>query len=322
MLRSSLSLSALTGEAVKLVNIRARRDKPGLMRQHLTAAMAAAEVCGGYLSGAEIGSTEISFRPGSVRGGRYSFAVGTAGSANLVLQTVLPILLYADGPSQVSITGGTHNSGAPPFEFLNECYLPALRQMGHEVTADLITYGFYPAGGGEIAIQVNPVRETAEFVLLDRGPELNRSLEAIVSNLPGVIAERELAVAGDLLEVDEAERLIRTRASRGPGNIIFARIKYEAVETVFSRFGMKGTSSEQVGKQLAKMTKNFAASKAAVSHHLADQLLLPMALGKGGSFATLRPSLHATTNADIIEKFTGRQFAFETADSAHILTVR
>lgn len=321
MIRSSLSLAALTGEAVRLQNIRAGRARPGLMRQHLTAAHAVAEICGGHLSGAEIGASEISLQPGSVRAGDYSFSIGSAGSANLVLQTVLPLLLHADGPSTVKVSGGTHNSASPPFDFLEECFLPALRMIGHDVSARINAYGFYPAGGGEIEVSITPQAELSELVLTERGPEQWRSVEAVIANLSGDIAKRELAAAGDALGIDEEDRRITTRASTGPGNVLFARVEYEHLRAVFAQFGEKGTSAEQVARRLAKSVKTFAASSAAVTHHLADQLLLPMALAKGGRFTTLRPSLHAETNAEIVSKFTGRKLEFAEAGSIYSCSV-
>ena len=150
ILRSSLALSAITGEPVRIENVRANRSKPGLLRQHLAAFNAVTEICGGHASGAELGSSEISLRPGSIRAGEYAFAVGSAGSANLVLQTVLPVLLHANAPSKVVIQGGTHNPSSPPFDYLTECFFPALREIGHRVDGQLNAYGFYPAGGDAI----------------------------------------------------------------------------------------------------------------------------------------------------------------------------
>jgi len=124
MLRSALSLSMCTSQPFRMVNIRAKREKPGLMRQHLTAVRAATEVCGAAVIGDEVGSGEITFRPGKVKPGNYSFSIGTAGSCTLVLQTVLPPLLTASAPSQIRISGGTHNKASPPVDFLQRAYLP------------------------------------------------------------------------------------------------------------------------------------------------------------------------------------------------------
>jgi len=151
-----------------------------------------------------------------------------------------------------------------------------------------------------------------EFTLLDRGKEVSRSLEVLIANLPDGIGKRELETASALLGIDfDSDCKFTHPSSRGPGNALFGRLIYEAGTIMFTQFGAKGVSAEQVGKRLAKQMKTFAASSAAVDHHLTDQLLLPMALAKGGAFTTLRPSLHATTNADVITKFTGRKITFD-----------
>ena len=312
ILRSSLALSAITGEPVRIENIRANRSKPGLLRQHLTALNAVTEICGGHTAGAELGSREITLRPGSVRAGEYSFSVGSAGSANLVLQTVLPILLFLGQPSKVTVQGGTHNPSSPPFDFLTECFFPVLRKIGYTVDGGLNSYGYYPAGGGEIFAEIGVPNDLASFEHVERGELVSRTLEALISNLPGNIAKRELETAAHLLGIDyDTACRFRSTESRGPGNALFGRLTYETGTALMAQFGQKGVSAEQVAKRLAKQMKSFAASDATVDHHLADQLLLPMALAKGGVFSTLRPSLHATTNAEVIKRFTGKEITFE-----------
>jgi RNA 3'-terminal phosphate cyclase (ATP) len=319
ILRSSLTLSAATGEAVRVTNIRANRSRPGLLRQHLTALNAIAEICGGHVTGGKLGSREITLRPGSVRAGDYHFSVGSAGSANLVLQTVLPVLVSAGAASKVTVQGGTHNPAAPPFDYLLECYFPALRKIGYVVRGELQSYGFYPAGGGELTVDIDGAATTCPFEKTERGDEVSRSLQAVIANLPADIAKRELNIASRLIELEEeAAMTILAPDSAGPGNVLYGRLVYESSTTLFSQFGEKGVSAEQVGKRLAKQMKTFSGSSAAIDHHLADQLLLPMALAKGGVFSTLRPSLHATTNAETVSKFTGRTISFEDA-SGHFL---
>lgn len=306
VVRSSVALSAITGTPVRITNIRAGRKKPGLMRQHLTSVLAASEVCGGKVTGAELGSREVSFYPGSVRAGEYEFSIGTAGSTGLVFQTVLPILLQAGEPSRVTLKGGTHNSSAPPFDFLVECFFPALRKIGHKVEAKLIRHGFYPAGGGEVVIDITPAEETSELVLMDRGAEVSRTISAILSNLRRDIAERELEVAGEALNIPKADREIAFCESNGPGNVVYGRLVFEHLTSLHAQFGERGVTAEQVGKRLADSMQAFLAADVAVDEHLADQLLLPMALAKGGQFSTSNPSLHSTTNAEAIGMFLGR----------------
>ncbi len=157
ILRSSLALSLLTATPFRISKIRAGRSRPGLMRQHLTAVRAATEVGDAEVSGAEIGSTEVVFRPKAIRGGDFAFATGGAGSTTLVFQTVLyPLLLGTDAPSTLRFEGGTHNPMAPPFDFLNEAFLPQLAKMGANVALALTTHGFYPAGGGVWTATISP----------------------------------------------------------------------------------------------------------------------------------------------------------------------
>ena len=157
ILRTALTLSMITGQPFRIENIRARRAKPGLLRQHLTAVNAASEICSAEVQGAEPGSSTLRFIPNRIKGGNYLFAIGTAGSCTLVLQTILPALWFADEPSTVVITGGTHNPAAPPADFLIRAWLPLMHRMGVKMTLDLIRHGFYPAGGGEIHATVDPI---------------------------------------------------------------------------------------------------------------------------------------------------------------------
>ncbi len=156
ILRSALTLSIITGQAFRIRQIRAGRPKPGLMRQHLVAVQAAAAISGATLSGAELRSQELSFAPTALAGGDYEFAIGTAGSCTLVLQTLIPALLMAPVPSTVRISGGTHNPMAPPAQFLQRAWCGALARMGARVTIDIVRSGFYPAGGGQLLATVAP----------------------------------------------------------------------------------------------------------------------------------------------------------------------
>ncbi len=172
ILRTALSLSAVTGKPFAIENIRARRSKPGLMRQHLTAVKAAAAICGAKADGAEVGSTRLRFEPGSLKAGEYAFNIGSAGSTSLVLQTVLPPLALADGASRVTLQGGTHNTGAPPFEFLDRAFLPLIRRIGFNADVELRRFGFYPAGGGEVRVEIQAPSTLEPLVIDERGAAL------------------------------------------------------------------------------------------------------------------------------------------------------
>lgn len=194
VLRTSLALSLVTGRAFEITRIRAGRKRPGLGRQHLTAAQAAARVGAARADGLALGSQRLTFAPQTVNPGTYHFNVGTAGSATLVLQTVLPPLLLADGPSTLVLEGGTHNPHAPPFDFLQKAFLPLVGRMGPRVTVELSRRGFYPAGGGRFVAHIEPALKLTPIDLLECGTICQRRAIAIVESLPRHIAEREVEV--------------------------------------------------------------------------------------------------------------------------------
>jgi RNA 3'-terminal phosphate cyclase (ATP) len=305
VLRTSLALSAITGTPVTIGNIRARRPKPGLQRQHLAAVLAATRVCGGQVEGAELGSRELVLHPQRPAAGDYHFDIGSAGSTTLVLQTLLPILLHADGPSTVTITGGTHNGMAPPVEFLTESFLPQLHRVGVSATVELVRHGFYPAGGGAIRAVIQPGVGTLPFELMERGKVLDRHAEVLISNLPAHVSSREMLTFKHALHWSHAEVDEREVAADGPGNALIARLRFAAITTVVSSFGELRRSAEKVAEECVRQVRRHLEGDAPVCEHLADQLLLPLALGAGGRFRTVAPSDHTTTNAAVIAHFLG-----------------
>ncbi len=304
ILRSSLALSLITGRPVEIENIRAGREKPGLLRQHLTAVNAAAEVGGARVEGAALRSTHLSFHPGKVRPGEHRFAVGTAGSTTLVLQTVLPALLTAPGPSTLVLEGGTHNPFAPPFDFLDKAFLPLLRRMGPRVEATLERAGFYPAGGGRFEVRIEPVAKLGRLDLPERGEIKRRLARALVAGLPASIGHREVKAVRDLLSWErESLAVEEVRGSPGMGNILCLEVESEHVTEVFTAFGQRGVPAESVAARAVEEARAYLASGAPVGVHLADQLLLPMALAGGGSFRTQAPSRHTLTNIEVLKMF-------------------
>jgi RNA 3'-terminal phosphate cyclase (ATP) len=304
IVRTSLALSLVTGRPFNITNIRAGRRKPGLMRQHLTALNAAAKIGDADVKGNEIGSRAFIFTPGSVKPGRFRFAIGTAGSCTLVLQTVLPALLTADGPSELILEGGTHNPYAPPFDFLDKAFLPLLNRMGASVAAVLERPGFYPAGGGKLQVAIQPSQKLKPIELPTRGRIRNRSARAMVSNLPLSIARRELKIVAETLQWDaDSLEAAEVKNAKGPGNILTLEIESESLTEVFTGFGQRGVSAEKVAGRAVKMVQEYLAGDLPVGRYLADQLLIPLAMAGGGKFRTLSPSRHTTTNIAIIKQF-------------------
>jgi len=324
ILRSALTLSLCTQTPFQLHSIRAGRKRPGLMRQHLTAVRAAAEISGARVEGDAIGSMEIVFHPAPVRPGDYTFAVGTAGSTMLVLQTLLLPLLLAEGESTVCLQGGTHNPFAPPFDFVAQCFLPRLRSMGAEVDVELVRAGFYPAGGGEVRARLGACPALEGFDWLERAPVKARLARALVSQLDPEIAQRELSVVERKLGLSGDELRVETvKDSPGPGNIVHVHFETEESVHIFTGFGERQRRAEAVAQMAVDAARRFLATDVPVGSRLADQLLLPLALAGGGLFRTLRPTEHTKTNARIVSKFVPVDIVLEDeAEDVCRVTVR
>ena len=303
ILRTSLSLSLLTGTPFRIDKIRAQRRKPGLLRQHLTAVRAAAKVGRAEVDGAALGSARLTFLPGKVRPGEYRFAVGSAGSATLVLQTVLPALITADGPSTLTLEGGTHNPWAPPFDFLQRAFLPVIRRMGPKIEATLVRPGFYPAGGGQFDVTIEPRPVLRRLDLLERGEIVRQSARAVVSRLPLAIALREIKTVRDQISLPDDCVTAESVDSQGPGNCVTIEIQSEQITEVFTGFGQKGVAAEKVAAGAAQQARQYLKAGVPVGQQLADQLLIPVALAGGGSFRTLAPSRHTSTNLEVLRRF-------------------
>ena len=306
VLRTSLALSMVTGTPFHIVNIRGRRAKPGLRNQHLTCVQAAAQVCGAQVEGARLSSSRLDFAPGKVVPGNYAFSVRTAGSTTLVLQTVLLALGLAETPSRLTISGGTHNPKAPPFDFLAKTFLPLIQRMGLSTRVELVHYGFYPGGGGKIRVAIDPVRQLKPLCIGERGKVTKHAARALVANLPDHVAERELSVVKRRLGWRQSDlKIERVDDASGPGNALIAEVVSDLVVEVFTGFGTKGVRAEKVAAELARQVQRYLDAEVPVGEHLADQLILPMALAGQGTFTTLPLTEHAKTNIEVIRQFIG-----------------
>lgn len=310
ILRTSLSLSMVTGQPVTIERIRAKRPKPGLMRQHLACVLAAQAVCGAQVSGAELGSQTLVFEPGALRPGEHRFSVGSAGSCLLVLQTVLPALMLADAPSQISLSGGTHNPLAPNFHFIERAFLPLLACLGARVEVSLQRHGFYPAGGGLMEAWVHPSAEGLRpFDVTTRGETREAYAESLVAAVPRHVAERELSVVQQATGWTESQlRVPGLHQNEGPGNALMITLAHEHVTEVFVAYGERSVSSEQVANRVLREVRAYLASPGAMGPHLADQWALPLALavwqsGRLAVYTCTEVTGHLCTQGPLIERF-------------------
>ena len=314
ILRTALALAAITGRPIRFEKIRAGRKNPGLAAQHLTGVRAIAAICDAQVSGDELGSQSLTFAPGgSPQAGDYVFDVaearegGSAGATTLVLHTVLLPLALSGGDSTVVIRGGTHVAWSPPFDYARDVWLPALSRMGVSATLELSRWGWYPVGQGEIRIVIKGLRgNLSPLTLVKRGTLRRVWGRAVAANLPSHIPQRMATRAYSLLKgagVDVRIEPLRVRAAcAGAG--IFLTAEYEGVRAGFSALGARGKPSEAVAEEAVAALMTHRDSVAALDQHLADQLVLPLALAGGvSSFSVERVSRHLTTNTWAVEQF-------------------
>jgi len=306
ILRTALTLSAIYKVPVHIDHIRGNRRKPGLRPQHLIAVDALATITGAKVEGAKVDSCEILFEPKEIMGGNYCFDIGTAGSTGLVIQTVIPVLLLGKIPSQIQITGGTHVPWSPSFHYLNAVFLPALKKMGGEVSLEIDKWGWYPKGGGRVRALVKNTQGLKAIHLSNRGKLLNLHILSAVSNLPLTIAERQRDQALKRIEYLglRPNISIENAPSPGQGTVLFLAAQFEGSTGGFTSLGERGKRAEKVADDACNEFIKFLDSKGVIDIHLADQLVLYMALARGRStLITERITEHLLTNMWVIEQF-------------------
>lgn len=303
VLRTSLALACLTQTPIQILNIRARRPKPGLQAQHLQAVRAAATISRAKVTGDQLHSQSLYFAPGSVQPGEYRFDIGTAGATTLVLQTIFFPLSFAGGTSTVAITGGTHNPWSPVFHYLDGVWMPCLREMGVEANVKLEKAGFYPPGGGMIRATLPPIRALNPLRWTERGVSRGiRGLSA-AANLPEHVIQRQRGQVhtrlGKQIPVETLEM-----SAISPGSVLVLFAEFENGRGGFTGLGKKGKPAEAVADEAIHGVTKFISSPATVDEHLTDQLLLPCAFANGISeFTTPEVTQHLLTNAAVIEQF-------------------
>ncbi len=322
ILRSSLSLSAILGQPIRITNLRAGRKKPGLAAQHLTCVNAVAAITNAEVTGGALGSQTLTFVPQGIRGGKYTFDVAdirpSAGSLSLVFQSIVLPLAHASVESTVTLRGGTHVPWSPNVHYLQEIFLPMAAKFGLQGLLKLNKWGWYPKGGGEAVAKIQPVSNWQGVDLRERGELKGITGFSAVCNLPDHIAtrqrhqiERRLEHPGSLplkIELVKGESI-------GQGTLVFLNATFENVRAGFSALGERGKPAERVADDACQELEDFLASGAAIEPHLADQLILLMALAKAESrLTTSRITRHLTTNIWLVQQFLPVQFEVDGAE--------
>jgi RNA 3'-terminal phosphate cyclase (ATP) len=309
LLRTSLTLSVLTGRPFRMDNIRAGRSKPGLRPQHLTAVRAASSLCQAKTTGAHLDSVALEFQPGArPRGGSYRFDVSeaatsgrSAGAVTLIIQTLLWPLIFAQEASLITLVGGTFVPFSPPYHYLNHVAGPVFRKMGADFTCELMQWGWMSRGGGQVELSINPSGLLKAIRLEPENVDLV-SRVAAVTNLPSHIPQRMTERANKLVReqgLDGNIKPIRERGN-GPG----AGIVLWIPQAGFSSLGRPGLPAEDVANSAVADLLSFMENGAAVDKFLADQILVPVALANGSStFSTSHVSSHTLTNADLLRQW-------------------
>ncbi len=313
IIRTAIAMSAITGKPARITNIRANRSKPGLQAQHLTGVKAAAELCNAKVSGAELGSTKLTFEPNKIRFGKFKFDIGTAGAITLVLQTLIPIAAFAPSKTKFEIIGGTNVLHAPPIEYFQNIFCDYAEKFGLLITVQVEKHGFFPKGGGKVVVEVSPIKGKPQINLTERGKLLNVKLVSIASEdlKAANVVERQISGFKSKLNPDISVKTFPNYVKTlSTGSSAYAHALFSNCKLGCSALGERGKKAEDVGKDCAEGLTKEINSSAAVDKHLADQLIPFLGLFSG-EFVTSEITEHTKTNIWVVEQFIGKKFTIE-----------
>ncbi len=326
LVRTAVAIAAVTGVPVRIVDIRAKRRRPGLAAQHAAAVRAVAALCDARCEGAQTRSTMLSFWPRRLRGGVFQVDVGTAGSIALVLQAMLPAAAATGQRVDVTMRGGTDVPMAPPMDYLRLVLLPLLGTLGVGAELSIARRGYYPAGGGEVRLALQPVTRLMPFVVQECGPVERIDVRAHVAHLPVSIAQRMATAARNALpsglEVQEQVEVCAPELALGPGGAIVLRALSAHTTLGAARVAERGVPAERLGQAAAQSLRRDLDAAATLDIHAVDQMLVFLALADGPSaFRAAEPSSHARTVMWLLEKLTPARFSVSPAGSGVLVRV-
>lgn len=323
ILRTALGLSCLFNKPFRIFNIRKGRKNPGLMPQHLTCVRAVQLLSNADVIGNIKGSTELIFSPKGVKGGDFFFDIGTAGSTSLVLQTIIPSLMFLDRKTTVVLKGGTHVSFSPCYHYISEVFVPTLEKVGIKIEPSIESYGFYPKGGGRIRAEIFPAKEIKPLIIMERGYLVRLSGYSGVGNLHPSIAERQRNAFMKKIHSQadikcQVDMEIIDAPTPGQGTFVFMKSESENSVAGFTAIGERGKRAEMVGEEAAIEFLNYYSSNAALDSHLPDQIVLYLSLCNNESvFTTSCITQHLLTNLWVIGLFHKYEFSIEGETGGH-----
>jgi len=321
IIRTSLSLAALTGEYIHITKIRYKRPNPGLQAQHVTATKAIATLCDAQTEGLTQGSTELTFKPNAHKSGKFKFDVGTAGSISLVLQALMPCVAFAHGHVELEITGGTDVKWSPPIDYIHLVTLPTLHLMGYDLNLTVNRRGHYPKGGGNVTLSATPPNPLRNITLIQRGQLISIEGVSHCVKLPSHVAHRQLDAANRTLnKAGYGEPKVKVESYApdhdphiGPGSGITLVAKYTNATVIGSdALGERGKPAEQVGEEAARKLIEELNSQASLDRHMGDMVIPYMAVAEGRSeISVSQITLHTLTNIHIAEKILKVKFQID-----------
>ena len=327
ILRNAVALSVLTNTPVEIKNIRNNRPNPGIKPQHYIAIKSIQTLCNAETNGLEVGSSNLKFSPGKIKGGNYKFDIGTAGSIPLVFQACILSSLNIKEPVSISVTGGTDVKWAPSIDYFRYVFLPLLQKMGLSVETQLIKRGYYPKGGGESEITIKPVSDLKPLKLNDE--QIFEKVDGIIniSNLPEHISIRMKRYAIKTLlkknlsasiNIDKVDSL-----SQGTGITLWTKSKKTILGSTF--LGERGVSSEIIGETVANELIREIDAGSTVDLHAFDQLLPYMAIARSKGISSCivsNISSHAQTNMWLLKQFFDVDFKLSQTDDNLLVNIR
>ncbi len=327
IIRMAVALSAVTGKDVKLFNIRAGRKKPGLAAQHMTGIRSVGEMCGAKVEGLHIGSQTVEFHPRELKGGKFHFDIGTAGSITLVFQACFIPALHAPTKSVLSVTGGTDVRWSPPIDYFRNVFLPMLKKMGVFAKVEKVRRGYYPKGGGKVVLHIEPRDRLVPLNLEKVEQPLRISGISHASNLPSHIPERMAESAKkELVRLGRPDIELRTYGDEdafGQGGAIVVWAKNEDIVLGGDSTAERGVRAEKVGETAAKELSKEIRSGAALDVHLSDQIIPYMAMADGeSSFLVRKITNHTETNMWLVRHFFDVDFEKTMVGDLHKVVVR
>jgi RNA 3'-terminal phosphate cyclase (ATP) len=350
ILRTGLSLSCLFQKPFRIFNIRKGRQKPGLMPQHLTCVRAAQLISNAEVKGDKQGSTELLFSPGEIKSGDYAFDIGTAGSTSLVLQTLIPAIVFSPAPlppckkgksegngdvegfskdkTSITLKGGTDVPFSPSYHYLAEVFIPVLNMLGISMHLSIDSYGFYPKGGGRVRAEIFPVKTIKPLRVLERGGLVRLKGYSAAGNLPLSIAERQKNALVEKIYSQKIPPLekgggggferypldieLLNVPTLGQGTFVFLKSESEHATAGFTALGERGKKAEVVGEEAAMEFLDYYSTGAALDPHLADQIVLYLSMcEKESVFTTSRITEHLMTNLWVMQQFHEYRYAVE-----------